>query len=65
MCLGVRSLPEFTQVTRVYEATQPLNEDVKAWEGSLLQEIINYGRKKSYKNGPRAQCYKTFLFVIY
>jgi hypothetical protein len=37
---------------------------------SLLQKFVNYGRKKFYKIGPWAQCYKTFfvrnlrIFVI-
>jgi hypothetical protein len=37
---------------------------------SLLRKFINYGRKMFYKIGPwynitSAQCYKTFLSVIY
>jgi hypothetical protein len=30
-----------------------------------LQKFVTYGRKKVYDIGPRRQCYKTFLSVIY
>jgi hypothetical protein len=32
---------------------------------SFLRTFVNYGRKKFYNIGSRAQSYKTFLSVIY
>ncbi len=42
-----------------------LEKLAKGKHSSLVRKLINKGRKKFYVIKPWAQCYKTFLSVIY